>query len=981
MLKFFLLIGLIGVLGLTHAQEYAFREYSLKQGLPQSQVKAINQDANGFLWVGTLGGLARFDGGNFDVFTVENGLLSNRITFISFVNDSMYIGHENGISLYLGKGKFKPISTSKIKDNTKLSGLIVFQGKILIASNGSGLFQLSGNTLEPVRHKFADEDLDDEFKRIRAMIVYDNKVYFGTRSGLFVSDDLIEFQHFTVTEDWSISDLSLSGSDGFYITTFNAGVYQVKITNQSPFKPKKISDLACAQIIVEQDKAYWLLTETNEIYRHSQAFRFLFSQKSGLPKEIISTIFVDNNSGLWIGTEGRGLIHFLGNAFTRYSDVSAPVLSIERDKSGRFWMGTLNDGLFYFEHGVWKRFEHEMLNDNSVWCALNDGSNGMFFGTNTGLLSLFNGKSQWYNTANNSGLPDNKINALHLDANKLMWIGTRKGLAYMKANTIQRFEPANNPEILQLIRDIKTKDGHLFVATKTALVRVDRKSKTLSVYDIPGINPTYSCLEFDYLNNLWIGTEEGLFVLADNEIRQIDFSDKSADRFINFIIRKERKMYVGTNNGVFLFSDLTDGLSTYKIRHFAESSGLMSTETNINSAFFDDQGQLWFGTADGVYSFQKKLLSSALESYKPMLFLKDFQVNFTTMDWVENNSFLNLKYNQNRLRFIFRVVDLQDADGVVLEYQLGSDYAGWLAAGSGSEIAFNQLAPGTYKLSVRAKSSNGNYSDVLEFKFKINQPYYASWWFILLMLIFLGLITIGVVRYRIQQIKTKENQDRLELINRLNSLEQQSLNASMNRHFIFNALNSIQYFINTQDKLSANKYLTKFAQLIRKNLDSSAAGENMVSLSEEIQRLELYLSLESMRFEGRFNYTFNIDPEIEMEEIRIPPMLFQPFVENAIIHGILPNEQLVGEINFCAKLLDDEMEFTIIDNGVGYSTSLKDKKSSGDHFSHGTAITKSRIAVIRKISGDVIDLEGPQDLMNDAGQIVGTIVKIRINIA
>jgi len=981
MLKFFWTIGLIGVMGLTHAQEYAFREYSLKQGLPQSQVKAINQDADGFLWVGTLGGLARFDGGNFDVFTVEDGLLSNRITFISFVNNIMYIGHENGISIHLGKGKFKSISSSKIKDNTKLSDLIEFQGKILVSSNGSGLFQLSENALEPIKHNIKDEDLASEFQRIRGLIVQNNKLFIGTRSGLFYTENLLDFVHFPSTEDWSISDVFALDNNEFYIATYNSGAYQVKSANQSSFKPKKISDLDCAQIIVEQDRAYWLLTESNAIYRHTQDFRFLFTQNSGLPKESISTIFVDNNAGLWIGTEGRGLIHFLGTAFTRYSNISAPVLSIERDKSGRFWMGTLNDGLFYFEGGVWKRYEHEMLNDNSVWCALDDGANGLLFGTNTGLLSIVNGKAQWHSTANNSALPDNKISALHRDATQLIWIGTRKGLAFMTANTIYQFEPANNPEMLTLIRDIKSNNGYLYVATKTALLRIDRKTKALTAFSLEGLNPTFSCLELDYMNNLWIGTEEGLFVLKNNEIRPVVFSERSAERFINFILRRERKMYVGTNNGIFLFSDIAEDLSAFKTRHFAESSGLMSTETNIKAAFFDKEGQLWFGTAEGVYAFQKKRLNPALETYQPKLFLKNFQVNFSAIDWPEGTALMNLKYNQNRLRFIFRLVDLQDADGVVLEYRLGNDYEGWVPAGSESEIAFNQLAPGSYILYVRAKSSNGNYSEVLEFKFKINQPYYASWWFIVLLLFFLGLITVGIVRYRIQQIRTKENQERLELTNRLNSLEQQSLNASMNRHFIFNALNSIQYFINTQDKLSANKYLTKFAQLIRKNLDSSAAGENLVPLSEEIQRLELYLSLESMRFEGRFSYHFEIDPEIEMEEIRIPPMLFQPFVENSIIHGILPNEQLVGTITFKAQLADDCIEFIITDNGVGYSTSLKEKKMSGDHFSHGTTITKSRIEVIRKISGDVIHLEGPQDLLDENKQVVGTIVKIKIWIA
>jgi ligand-binding sensor domain-containing protein len=980
MLKFFLLIGLIGVLGMTHAQEFAYREYSLKQGLPQSQVKAINQDADGFLWVGTLGGLARFDGSNFDVFTVENGLLNNRITFIKFVQGRMYVGHENGVSIYQGKGKFQAIGGSKIKDNTKFSDLIEYQGKIIVSSNGSGLFELKNNSLNLIKHNIKDEELGDEFLRIRKMLVYNNKLFFGTRSGLFSSEDLKDFVHYASTEDWSVSDLYALNNKQFYVATYNAGAYTMKISSTQKLLSNQISELDCGQIIADAEGGFWLLTESNEIFRSSKDFRFLFSQNSGLPKEVISTIFVDNNASLWIGTEGRGLIHFLGTAFIKYGNISAPVLSIKRDPSGRLWMGTLNDGLYYFESGIWKRYEHEMLTDNSVWCSLYDDDHGMWFGTNKGLLRIMNDKPLWYSTAGYVQLPDNKINALHLDKNKFVWIGTRKGLAYVKSNLIYSFEPASNPELLHFIRDIESKNHVLYVATKTALVQVDVRTRNVTALSSEELNPTYSCLEFDHNNNLWIGTEEGLFVLINGKLKPIEFSSKSADRFINFVIRKGKQMYVGTNNGLFLFSELSQDLSEFKLRHFAEPSGLVGTETNINSAHFDDAGKLWFGTADGVYCYQEKLLNTELESYKPKLFLSDFQVNFISSELPEQGASLSLKYNQNRLRYIFRVIDLQDADGVVLEYQLDSDYNEWLPAGSESEISFNQLAPGSYTLSVRAKSSNGNYSDVLVFNFKINQPYYATWWFILFMLMLLGLITLGVVRYRIQQIRTKENQERLELTSRLNSLEQQSLNASMNRHFIFNALNSIQYFINTQDKLSANKYLTKFAQLIRKNLDSSAAGENSVPLSEEIQRLELYLTLEAMRFEGRFKYVFDIDPDIEMEEIRIPPMLFQPFVENSIIHGILPNEELEGEIYFKAELFKNEIEFTITDNGVGYSTSLKDKSSSGDHFSHGTTITKSRIEVIRKISGDVIELDGPKDLLDSENQVAGTVVKIRIKV-
>ena len=132
-------------------------------------------------------------------------------------------------------------------------------------------------------------------------------------------------------------------------------------------------------------------------------------------------------------------------------------------------------------------------------------------------------------------------------------------------------------------------------------------------------------------------------------------------------------------------------------------------------------------------------------------------------------------------------------------------------------------------------------------------------------------------------------------------LEQQTLNASMNRHFIFNALNSIQYFINTQDKISANKYLTSFAKLIRKNLDSSSSGNNLIPLSDELERLELYLSLEHMRFQSKFDYNIFIQPKVTSESILVPAMFMQPFVENSIWHGVLPMEKK-GEINISIEV-------------------------------------------------------------------------------
>src|SRR5690606_14800762 len=150
------------------------------------------------------------------------------------------------------------------------------------------------------------------------------------------------------------------------------------------------------------------------------------------------------------------------------------------------------------------------------------------------------------------------------------------------------------------------------------------------------------------------------------------------------------------------------------------------------------------------------------------------------------------------------------------------------------------------------------------------------------------------------------------------------------------------------------------------------------SRSEEIERLKLYLSLESMRFRDRFDYEFTIDPSIDTEAVKVPSMIFQPFVENSIIHGILPRQNTKGEIHFSAHKNAETIDFIIEDNGVGYEKSIKQKQGDGDHQSRGMSITSSRIELLQKISGKSFLLIGPNDIKNDTGESIGTRVHIKI---
>jgi ligand-binding sensor domain-containing protein/signal transduction histidine kinase len=956
----FVLSLLLSFFGRT--QEFAFQEYGLKQGLPQSQVRAINQDQDGFLWLGTFGGLARFDGKQFDVFGVDDGLLSNRIIFISFFGDTILVGHDNGISFRYKNEPFSAVKYDIPAGFGKFTAAIKMSGKTYISSNGAGLFLLENNTLQPIKTDIKDKDIQEEFNRIRSMLTHKGKAFFGTREGVFYTSDFKRFHQIEKTDDWNVSDLLLLNNQ-LIVGTYTTGVYSLNLNENSQFVSKKVSE-ENANLLYRKSPTQWdfIARDTNSRKDH--------------PPHAISSVFLDSNNMLWFGTEGKGLFKFLGYAFRKIDAVSDPVMTVVADESS-IYFGLYKGGLISAERNKEIIGKNLLPNEERVWVNLYDTNKNLYFGTSSGLIKWSNGASKKYTVLSHPNLPDNKISALHEDAKGTIWIGTKTGLAFLKDDEIYALKGLAKD--INNIRAIHSKGNELYIATKSAFFLVNIQTQDVQEIKDKDKALTFSSLAKDFYGNFWVGTEEGLYFVKDKALHAITYSNQSASKFVNFIVPFEKTMYVGTNNGVYGMSMMDKTLKEMKITHYNESYGLTSSETNLNAAYMDPKGLLWFGTSDGLFLFAPENINRTLLSYQPKLLLDDFQINYLSKtSYLSKEDVLQLKHNENRLRFVFRVVDLHKAESVQIQYYLEGLDADWSPGSSIKELVFNQLAPGSYKLHVRAFNGNESFSNPLVIAFVINKPYYATWWFIMLLVLFLAFIVFSALRLRVNQVRTQETQDRLKLSNRLNELEKQSLNASMNRHFIFNALNSIQFFINSQDKRSANKYLTTFAQLIRKNLDSSAFGVNSITLSEEIQRLELYLSLESMRFDNSFSYAFQIAKEIDAEELLIPPMLFQPFIENAIIHGVLPLGQKHGKITFSAYLEDKNVVFKIQDNGVGYSNSMKEKDASGDHFSHGTTITKSRIEVIKQMSGKGMEMIGPQDLLNDKGEVVGTEVFIKM---
>jgi LytS/YehU family sensor histidine kinase len=264
-----------------------------------------------------------------------------------------------------------------------------------------------------------------------------------------------------------------------------------------------------------------------------------------------------------------------------------------------------------------------------------------------------------------------------------------------------------------------------------------------------------------------------------------------------------------------------------------------------------------------------------------------------------------------------------------------------------------ELESGNHIVKVRAVDVNGNISNkILSIQFNIATPYWRSVWFWLLIAAGVQLVIVFVVNRR--QKRRREAKLAKEIAGvQIASLEQQAFTSLMNPHFMFNALNSIQHYINVQDRQNANRYLSDFASLIRKNFE--AAQQSFIPLEQEIENIKIYLRLEQMRFNERFSYQVLIHDNLDTEDWMIPTMILQPLLENALLHGLMPSA-ISGKIIIAVEEVAANLLITITDNGIGLTNSMA-LKNPGGHKSRGMELIKKRIGALSRFGTKAITID------------------------
>ncbi|CAA0154944.1 sensor histidine kinase [Tenacibaculum maritimum] len=596
------------------------------------------------------------------------------------------------------------------------------------------------------------------------------------------------------------------------------------------------------------------------------------------------------------------------------------------------------------------------LPSNNITAITQDSIGYLWFSTNKG-ITRFDG-NRFITFTEKDGLQSNKVNCIGIKNNTIL-TGTDRGLSIKNQDTFFNLE--SKP-----IRTIAVVKNSIFLGTSLGIslvrkdyiapIRTNILVDTSIVYDI----------SFDG-EFFWVATSKGLWKTSDltkeNTIKRI-----AKGIFTSIFFNKSQVIATTYNRGILIIEGkkVTVTTSPKQINTIKKvgSQIWVATEkegievlnnhcsflrkinkyntpitNNINSIFEDNQQNIWIATPNkGLYKFENDL---NIIPPKSKIAFENINIVYQPLDSININGYskiLQLPSYKNHLSFTFKTINVNNPQKVEYRYKLNDAYSPW---SKNNHINLANLKAGSYILTAQSRIDQEHESTPIQFQFFIDKPIYEKTWFQWLTIVIIALLVSFSAYFYVKKIKTEDNLkiEQLELKNHLLLLEQKALRLQMNPHFIFNVLNGIKALGSTGKSEELNTTISKFATLLRSILNNSRVHE--ISLAKEVATLKNYIELEQQISIKSFNYIIKTNMDLDTEEILIPPMLIQPFVENSIKHGIqLATEN--GEISVIFSIKKNFLNCTIKDNGIGFHQSKK-TKSIRKHNSLAVKVTQERI--------------------------------------
>lgn len=971
----------------TNAQSLKCLHYTTADGLPHATVWRVAQDDKGYIWFGTGNGLVRFDGKNFEVFDTDDGLLGNSVTALHFDSETskLWAGiYRNGLNVI---DSMLRIESIVVPTRKVVTDFIVTQDSMVFWQANNYLNFCNKNNLDTTKIKFANIEKDKYLYQI--FINSKSEVLITSGNGLYKleNDQLIPI-HNNLFENRRVKFLYEDTSQCLWVGQ-KERLTKIKANGEVIHYTEGIAkDNDVHSILTDANGITWVSVVSDGLYQFQGDSLVFVGDRLGMGHTDVTSIFEDREKNVWFTTLGNGIFCVPQSSFSSYTE---------------------SDGL------VHNRIE-------SLWIDTTD--NALFIGTFNGLSFLQNEDIQevpiktatQIKEVRKIGSVDNKKIFLNIDHLKRKHVdGERKpikkqewndydlyipdisfknwGINYKKQIISYNFLDQYHVNFFRLNKNDdyeSRKDKYIALPTYFPIEIIYADSKdTIWVGGRQGlskvigdsivkVNENYPyCLrdgkinDFDEDNNqnLWIATNQGIAYFKNNKWQVLDKTSGLLDQNVTAILQDR--------NGIFWFGT-AKGLNRFdngKFDSFTIDDGLIANE--ISTLTYNSvTNELWVGTGNGL----SKLNIDQLQVNKK----RDLPVYITSVE-IPDSSFLNptninVNHQQNEFLIQFTALNFSNPKSIQYQYRLNrlnrynsKKEAIWRDNKDG-RVEFLSLSDGNYTFEVRAKTGSTQWTVPKNVNISIKPPFWKTVWFFIFSLFTVALI-VGIIAYN-RLKKTRENsRQQLALNKKLHDLEQQALAGMMSPHFVFNALNSIQHYLNTHKPEEANLYLSQFAKLIRLNLN--LASKAYIPLEDELDRLDLYLELEHLRFGDQLKWELTIDPDIDPEELSVPSMIIQPFVENAILHGLRPKQEM-GKIWIKIQSISEE-KFRIIveDNGIGINYSQAQKKQPTIHKSKGIKISRERIEnfAYPNKKQSMLSLN---ELKDDAGKIKGSQIIIQL---
>lgn len=926
------------------SQSYPLRNYSVDDGLNSNIVYDAEQDDNGVIWFATSAGVSKYDGKRWKGLSVDDGLGYNevlkirkdehgRLWLLNFDGSVNVIEHDS-------------IYTAKNNATLKKLGPGFYYRTLYAQRNGhvwlNNRRDISANVDFPNHIQFINKDISILFIDHQDTIALDKAGHLLHGEQFWLKLDM---NGSPMVKDWFVQSDSV-----IYLLLDTHIICKAKRQLPKAYPLPITTKKRLLDLYVDDEHNLWLTYENDGVYYLKRRGDVFNVEGHFLTNEYITSTFRDQENNIWFTTYGKGVFMMPANFTSVYSYGKQDGLSDNEvystlvDSKHRIWIGHKYGQVdLITQH----RVEHLELHKNGINIGrcikmIEHPLGFIFIATDFGLFKLdmnapFHSKEQiQLELKDNFIVSNSSIKDISLSNNGDLIVVCQESIHILNQQRISKREqcyqriPIDYKRYFSALQD---NNGYLWYSDFEGL-------KCLRQGKIYAYGTAYPVLKFPIID-MCSYKDKLIFSLLGNGVVIME-KDKILKHFTTqsgllsnqcgHLFKNRNTIYVCSNMGLNMMEFQQDTLCN--LTKVTLADGLLSNQ--VNDIFVNDT-TLFCATLKGLSIIETKGMK---RKKSPPSYLYFTKITWQGKDIAKYKN-PHIGYIDKYIRFDFISPFFSIPDGVIYQYKLND--GAWIET-QNTNLEFNALNPGRYLLQIRAKHLNTDWTHPIQYPFTILAPFYSTWWFYVIMF---SIILFGIYIYNVLRIKRikKEQRMTLEYEQKINQLSMQALQAMMNPHFIFNSLSAIQQQINAGDAKRASTYLTRFAKLLRKNLET--INDDFIPIGDEMERIKLYLESEKMRLGDKIEYTLNVDKDIDTTNMVIPSMIIQPMVENAIWHGIMTMEEN-GRISVEVSKQGEHIIMQISDNGVGYHHSQKRNSNEHGKSHFGIKITEDRLTIIAK---------------------------------